>query len=370
MAKAKILYDTQIFDLLAFGGIPRYYTEVIKGVKQNRNFNTHFSGLFLKNKEIESLYKFPTTNTLINAFNLNRFGRVKNFLTKANENNTIRELKSGKYEIFHPAFYNTAYLPHIGKTKLIITVYDMIPELYPDKAGYKEMAQKKAAFIKRADQIIAISKNTKEDLLKLFPEIDEKIITPIYLGCDIVNQNSKSKSENDKDYFLYVGSREGYKNFEFLIEGLSGILNENLLLYTSGSPYTERENQLMEKAGIKNLVHRKFVGDKELAQLYADAKALIFPSEYEGFGLPIIEAFKNSCPVILTKCSCFPEIAGDAGIYFDNKNINSFQEALSKLENKEFVGNIVKEGLNRLSLFSWENNIQETEKIYTLALKK
>ena len=369
MPKKRVLYDTQIFDLLAFGGIPRYYTEIIRGVKNNNNFSVYFGGKFIKNKEIESLFHFSLLNSLANKINIQRFGRVKNLLKAYNEINTIRELKSKKYDIFHPAFYNPAYLQHLGKTKLVITIYDMIPELYPHKAGYAQMAKNKAALIRRADQIITISNNTKKDLLNFFPEIDEKKVTPIYLGCDSVIAPNISDSKNDKEFFLYVGSRETYKNFEFLIEGLAGVLNENLLLYTSGSPYTERENQLMEKAGIKAFVYRKFVDDNELAKLYQNAKALIFPSEYEGFGLPIIEAFKNECPVILTNCSCFPEIAGNAGIYFENKNIRSFRDALLKLEDNSFVEAIIKEGKGRLSLFSWENTVSETEKIYNLAIQ-
>jgi len=370
MSKTNILYDAQIFDMLAFGGIPRYYAEVMKGMKKNNTFSISIGAKYIHNQEVEQLFPLSFANKLVNSLNLRRFGSFKNKLHQANEKNTIKELSSQKYDIFHPAFYNPAYLPHLGKTKLIITIYDMIPELYPHKAGYKKMAEDKAALIRRADQIITISVNTKKDLLNFFPEINEKIVTPILLGCNFESVRSTNVKTNKKEYFLYVGSREGYKNFEFLIDALSGILNENILLYTSGSPYTERENTLMEKAGIKNFVHRKFVDDKELAKLYAGSKALIFPSEYEGFGLPIIEAFKNNCPVILSNCSCFPEIAGNAGIYFENKNKESLHVAISKLENKDYVGKIVEDGLKRLTLFSWENNIFETEKIYTIAVKK
>lgn len=369
MSKTSILYDAQIFDILAFGGIPRYYTEVMKGVKQNNNFSISIGAKYIRNQEVEQLFPLPIANKLLNRLNLQRFGRIKDRLQQANEKKTIQELSSGKYDIFHPAFYNPAYLPHLGRTKLVITIYDMIPELYPDKAGYKKMAENKAALIRRADQIITISVNTKKDLLKFFPEIDEKIVTPILLGCNIESEKDTSAVRNEKEYFLYVGSREGYKNFEFLIDALSGVLNENKLLFTSGSPYTERENMLMEKAGIKNFVRRKFVDDKELGKLYAGAKALIFPSEYEGFGLPIIEAFKNNCPVILTPCSCFPEIAGNAGIYFENKNKQSFAGALAKLEDKNFIKSATAEGINRLEQFSWNNNIKRTEEIYNLAIK-
>ena len=162
MSKARILYDAQIFDILAFGGIPRYYTEIMKGVKKNQNFDIHMGAKFIRNKEVEQLFPLPVINQLVNALNLQRFGRIKNQLQKANERKTIEELSSKKYDIFHPAFYNPAYIPHLGKTKLVITIYDMIPELYPDKAGYKKMADNKAALIRRADQIITISVNTKK----------------------------------------------------------------------------------------------------------------------------------------------------------------------------------------------------------------
>jgi glycosyltransferase involved in cell wall biosynthesis len=369
MPKKRVLYDSQIFDILAFGGIPRYYTEIIKGIIKSNDFSPTMGANFMKNKELENHFKFSILNSIINLFNLRRFGRISNRLSQQNEKKTIELLSSGQFDIFHPAFYNPNYLPHLGKTKLVITIYDMIPELYADKSGYKKMAENKAALIRRADQIITISENTKKDLLQLFPEIDERRVTPILLGCNIQSTANNYKANTDKDYYLYVGSREGYKNFEFLIEALSGVLNENTLLYTSGSPYTVKEQKLMDDAGISAYVHRKFVNDSDLADLYSGAKALLFPSEYEGFGLPIIEAFKNNCPVVLTSCSCFPEIAGNAGIYFENKNIASFRTAIQSLDDKTIVQEKLAAGKKRLSLFSWENNIKATEKIYTLALK-
>ncbi len=369
MTKAKILYDTQIFDIIAFGGIPRYYAEILKGVSKNKEFSIHIGSNFIKNKEIQNLFHFPTANDLTNSFNLLRFGRIKNLLSRSNEKRVIHELKSGKYDIFHPSFYNPKYLDYLGSTKLVITIHDMIPELYPNQPGYKEMAENKAALIRKAHHIITVSSNTKKDLLHFFPEIDEKIVTRIYLGCDIEHQEIKNKG-NHPNYLLYVGSREGYKNFDFLIDALSTVLNKNLLLYTSGSPYTPEEIAKMEKAGIFDFVQRKFVSDEELAKLYAEAKALLFPSEYEGFGLPIVEALKNNCPIILTKCSCFPEIAGEAGIYFENRNKDSFIEALSKLENQEFIANKISEGQKRLQYFSWKKNVEETEKCYKTVLQE
>ena len=369
MTKAKILYDTQIFDIIAFGGIPRYYTEVLKGVNKNNEFSAHLGSNFIKNKEIQALFNFPKTNNLVNSLNLPSFGRIKNSLRRSNEKRVIHELKSGKYNIFHPSFYNPAYLDHLGSTKLVITIHDMIPELYPNQRGYKEMAKNKAALIRKAHHIITVSSNTKKDLLHFFPEINEKIVTRIYLGCDIEHQEINNQT-NKTNYLLYVGSREGYKNFDFLIDALSAVLNKDLLLYTSGSPYTPKEMEKMKKAGIIDFVQRKFVSDEELAILYAEAKALLFPSEYEGFGLPIVEALKNNCPIILTQCSCFPEIAGEAGIYFENKNKDSFIEALSKLENKEFIANKISEGQKRLQYFSWKKNVEETEKCYKIVLQE
>lgn len=370
MPKKRVLYDSQIFDILPFGGIPRYYTELIKGIVKHDNYVASFGGSYLKNEELEKLFRFSIVNHYINNLNLRRFGRLHNKLANLNERKTIKLLSSGEFDIFHPAFYNPNYLPHLGKTKLVVTIYDMIPELYADKSGYKKMAENKAELIRRADQIITISENTKKDLLDIFPEIDEKKVSSILLGCNIESTTKSKKNKDDKEYFLYVGSREGYKNFEFLIEALSGILNENTLLYTSGSPYTAKELHLMEKAGITAYVHRKFVNDTDLADLYSGAKALLFPSEYEGFGLPIIEAFKNYCPVVLTPCSCFPEIAGDAGIYFENKNTASFKQVLQSLNDQSFVQEKISKGISRLNMFTWENNISATEKIYTLATKE
>lgn len=363
MQASKILYDVHIFDILPFGGIPRYYTEVIKRMAFNKDFEIKIGANYLHNEALSHVFDNNWKNSVINKTNLSRFGRLKQRMRTSNERRLIAELKTQKYDLFHPSFYNPNYLPHLGKTKLIITIYDMIPELYNEEGNYKTMAQNKAEFILRADHIIAISKNSKKDILRFFPELNPDKITPIYLGADMVNERGNNNSQK-ADYFLYIGSREGYKNFTFLVESLAGVLNENLQLYFSGSPATEKEIELFRKLKIEQFIHNKFTDDKGLAELYSGAKALIFPSEYEGFGLPIIEAFKNSCPVILSESSCFPEIAGDAALYFENKNKNSFLSALKQLENISLVEDLKKKGKERLSIFDWNENARQTAEIY------
>ena len=365
MTAPKILYDAHIFDILPFGGIPRYYAEIVKRISKNPDFDSKIAARYLNNEALDDFFLDNWRNTVVKSFDLKHYGRIKNFMLRANQKAVISELKSQKHDVFHPSFYDLEWLPYLGKTKLVITIHDMIPELYFGYSNYRQMAFNKARLIERADQILTVSNNTKRDLLKFFPKINPEIVTTTYLGCDMVSLNSESRG--GEEYFLYVGSRDGYKNFDFLIEAISSVLNEGLMLYYTGKPPTNAEIELFRKFNVENFLKHKFADDFGLARLYAGAKALLFPSEYEGFGLPIIEAFKNNCPVVLADRSCFPEIAGDAGFYFNCKNKQSFLEALHLLDRSELVTAKNKMATDRIEMFDWRSTAQITANVYKIA---
>jgi glycosyltransferase involved in cell wall biosynthesis len=223
----------------------------------------------------------------------------------------------------------------------------------------------KRLLCERAVKIIAISENTKKDLVDIF-NIDPSKIEVIYLGQSFNTQLSQTIDLPDR-YILFTGQRWGYKNFTRFATAFAQIVEKEkrLKLICTGNPFTPDELLLFNRLRISKSVVHFFANDAQLVELYKKAQAFIFPSEYEGFGIPILEAFACGCPIALSNSSCFPEIAGDAGVYFDPTNIESMVDAIQQILNSnDLRKEIIKKGVLRLSNFSWKRMAKETCSLY------
>jgi len=242
----------------------------------------------------------------------------------------------------------------------------------------------KASPIKYADKIIAISECTKKDIIDRFNISDEKIKV-IYDGYDqelfCPNQNQEiikqirekfSLRENEQ-FIFYSGSFEDHeprKNIDFILDVFHKIhkFYPDLLFLLSGKKGAESD-RLMEVAKKsdydKNIKFIGFLSWEELVGCYQAASAFVFPSLYEGFGLPPLEAMACGVPVISSNTSSLPEVVGDAGILLDPKDANSWVKNIKKiLDNKEFAKTLSKKGLIQAKKFSWEKCAKETIKVY------
>ena len=228
----------------------------------------------------------------------------------------------------------------------------------------------KKILIEKASTIIAISENTKKDILKFYPDTDSGKIKVIYLSHSINENNGVNSINalmNGKKYILFVGNRYGYKNFTWFIQSISKwLLKENInLLCLGGFAFNENEITLIKDLGIDKKVTQYNFEDYELAYFYQNAIAFIFPSLYEGFGIPVLEAMVCGCPVLLPATSSFPEVAGDAGIYFEIDKPTTLTGALDRL----LIDQIYKEtmilaGRKQSTLFSWSNTMEQVLSIY------
>ena len=205
---------------------------------------------------------------------------------------------------------------------------------------------------------------TKKDLIEIL-NINPEKIDVIYHGYNkpISTTNLGSYGK----YILFVGRRSLYKNFIFFAEAVSKLLNKekDIKLVCVGSPFNYEEITIFSRLGISNQAIAINVDDSSLNGLYSDALVFVFPSLYEGFGMPILEAFANNCPVCLSNTSCFPEIAGDAGVYFNPYDRESILNAIEKvIYDNAFAKEIVRAGLQRLHNFSWKKTAMETVSSY------
>ncbi len=215
--------------------------------------------------------------------------------------------------------------------------------------------------IMNSDTIIVISENTKTDLLNFYPKINPDNIHVIYNGVSDCYYRLNNNINETQNSILFVGSRVNYKNFELAIDVISKFPNFKFIIV--GNSLTDFERKLLKnKLKQDNWSFILNPTNEELNQLYNDASLLIYPSSYEGFGIPIIEAMKAGCPVIALNSSSIPEVAGNAALLVNKSNVDEYYFGIQHiLNNREYYVNL---GFLNAKRFSWDKTYLETIKLY------
>ena len=359
-----ILFDHQAFSMQTFGGISRYFYQLIRGLSQQHK-------CILSLKYSNNYYIRELSDMVFNHFleNFHFKGKiVANELV--NRPGTKKMLREKDFDLFHPTYYNPYFLKDIGKKPFVITVHDLTHEIFPSEfSRWDKTAEHKKTVIKKASHIIAVSRNTKNDIIERF-RIPEEKISVVYHGYDM-----KVKSKNDspdiqipEKYILYVGARNRYKNFTNLVKAIPPLIRQDDQLHlvcTGGGSFTEEEKKLFASLGITDRLFQYTVSDAMLGWLYQHALCFVYPSFYEGFGLPVLEAFSYNCPVIVSNRSSLPEVSGDAALIIEPENPASILHQLEKLHSDEQLRQqLINKGHKRLTFFSWERTVRETEQVY------
>jgi glycosyltransferase involved in cell wall biosynthesis len=361
----KILYDHQIFTAQKYGGISRYFYELVREFDNVQEVQCEVP-LLVSNNHYISDKKFVNYMDLLPNKEFRGKQRIFKYL---NEPNTILKLKQQNFDIFHPTYYNPYFLKYLGDKPFVLTVYDMIHEKFSEMfSSTDKTSEQKRLLVKKATKIIAISESTKRDLIELFGTEESKIEV-VYLGNSMIFDNhSILEVEIPNKYILFVGSRFGYKNFDRFLEAVSVLLQEDLelsLICAGGGQFTSVQLALFEAQGIKDQLYQYDLDDSTLAYFYKNAQVFVFPSLYEGFGIPVLESFACCCPLACSNTSSLPEIAGNGAEYFDPYNVDSIRETVRTiLENKNLKAQLIHNGTERLKAFSWEKTALETKKVY------
>ncbi len=256
-------------------------------------------------------------------------------------------------------------LPVIRKPglKTVVTVHDLGSEYLPQMHQIKQRAYlglMQKFQLKTATKIIAVSKATKEDLVKRMG-IKPENVTVVYEGYNRDIFRPIPYTLNPKPYFLFVGTIQPRKNLERIIRAFAKIEDKSLVIAGSKGWMSDKIYELPKKLGIENRV--KFLGyvaDEKLPALYSGAEALIFPSLFEGFGLPILEAQACGCPVITSNISSMPEVAGDGAVYVNPYSIEDIIDGIRKIEDGRLRMEKIKQGFENIKKFSWEKCAKET----------
>lgn len=375
----KVLYDHQAFDMQHYGGVSNCFVQLISYFPQGvaydisllecDNFHLRDSGLIDVPPK-----SFPPEKFLLNRHFLGQgilYGWYSKIFPSKTSNGrnrlySIEKLKQGDFDVFHPTFFDPYFLPCLNGKPFVLTVHDMIPELfYPNDFQVKV----KPLLCQKAAHIVAVSERTKQDLMRLLHVPEEKI-SVIYHGAPTYDDQVSLKPIFDGQYILYVGQRrDSYKNFLPMLKSLAPVLqhHQDIKVVCTGPDLTKAERLFMEKVGLCNKVCHFHVNDQELQNLYAHALCFIYPSVYEGFGIPILEAYRANCPVLLNEASCFPEIAQEAAVYFhlddQSSDLDQVMEDFLRMTDRERTS-LLERQRERLSCFSWQKSAQKLIDLY------
>ena len=355
----KIAFDHTIFLLQKYGGIYRYFLE-LQNIMQSKNNIKIFSPIYLN-------------NYLYNKKNIIKFLQIKKipkFSTKLlNKSNFILNemyFKFWKPNIIHKTYFND-YMYNIKDAKKVINVWDLSHEIYHYMYNKPSNWRPKENTFKHVDHIICSSKKTQNDLINFY-NIDFDKTSVIYQGTPELLRSTRNL-HIDYKFFLYVGSRKKYKNFEIILKMLAtkkNFLKDFKLICFGYETFENSEIELMNKYNIDNDKIKLFSGDDQvLAALYEKAEALIFPSLNEGFGFPPLEAMKFGCSVIASNNLAIKEAVGNCGFYFDPKDEKSLENSIENFLNSKEEREIKKkDGFARSKLFNWEKTSQELLEVY------
>jgi len=360
----RLAVDEQIFAIQPYGGISRYFTELL------RQFVRHV----------------PTQVDLLpmRAPVVNRYLLDDPELASALEVRQARSEWTALARYFalpraHPAsdiVHNTFYLPHgLASTrgaKRIVTVYDMIPELLPQTRRRLDFLTLKRRYVQTADHVICISEATKRDLLRVFGEITPPV-SVVHLGVDArFHPGAERLPQLPEHYVLMVGNRGQYKDGDVLFRAFAGIAEEHPdlhLVCVGGGTWSRSESELLSTLGIASRCSQIDLDDHLMPSVYTHAAAFVFPSRFEGFGLPALEAMACATPTILTNATSLPEVGADAATYFAPGDVVGLSHALQAiLTDPDFAKRLSDAGVQRAATFTWRRTAELTADVYAQTL--
>ena len=353
----KIIFDNIIFYWQRSGGISVVWYELMK------RFLAHDTNVGFIDYDATSDNEY--------------YGKLRIPISKVVRNCSVRLLKLARYLpvnvkskskfIFHSTYYRTC---RNRKAVNVLTVHDFTYEYF--RHGFSKWLHclTKHYSIRKSDYIICISENTKKDLLKFVPGTGEGKIRVIYNGVGTsfkMLDKRQRYNEGDEKYLIFIGGRDNYKNFGIALETAKLV---NMKLVIIGKKLSDKETLLVKSVLGDRYSDLGFIDDEKLNMLYNKAFALIYPSAYEGFGIPVIEAQKAGCPVIALNNSSIPEVAGCKELLADTEDSHEFADKIRLLLDAGYREQVINKGLDNAQRFCWDKTYEEYRNLYLDILEK
>ncbi len=372
----KIAYDPQIFSAQIYGGISRYFCEIASRIAKQPGIQVSIIAPMYINA-----YLAHVPPGIVSGF---RAPKTDRFQTNSGVNYPRLAfrglgllmgdwmLRAMKPDILHETYFSPYRLGPRGARR-VLTIHDMIHEKFASSFPHADKtARYKALAAERADHVICISESTRRDAIEILGLPPDKT-SVIYLGFDLMNAAGTRAAEpvlpTREPFLLYVGNRGGYKNFLRLLEAYEAspqLKTGYKLICFGGGVFHADELKMMQTLGLDGGQVIQLGGDDQLlAKLYERASAFIFPSLYEGFGIPPLEAMLHDCPVVCSNTSSIPEVVGDAGEYFNPADTDSMRTAIERVVTSDSHRKLlIAKGRERLKCFSWDRCALQTADVY------
>ena len=360
----KIFLDPQIFYLQKFGGVSRIYAEFWSNCIERGDVEIVCPLFYSDNLHLREKNLFPKRLTFL--FDKNYPGKkyVNAILKRINKKYINYHLNKNDYDVFVASYYVPYFMDKLQGKPCIATVFDMIHEIFPAyfTAEQEIMANKKLV-CEKSDKIVAISASTKKDILKFYPAVKDDKVRVIYLSQSIDTNDVNTLGVLPEKYVLFIGKRGLYKQFDTLLKAMLPIFeqdNDIKILCAGGGKLSATEQQQLNDLKLQDRIVQYNFNDNELFSIYQKAALFVFPSEYEGFGIPALESMVCGCPVILSNTSSLPEIAEDAALYFEPNDVNGLTIAIKEiLYNASVRESLIAKGYKQAKKFSWKKMTEE-----------
>lgn len=363
----RIAFDQQVFLLQEFGGISRYVCSLSEALSCSPAVEARIFAPLHYNGHLQGLPR-----RLVHGWRIPRIPKTARPVFTLSALLARRAIRRFRPDIVHETYFSKdAFAPEGARR--VITVYDMISERFPAEFPGSQFTETKKFAVLGADHVLCISENTRRDLIEVFGIAPERT-SVVYLGYDDLTPSGDGDGgtlglEASRPYLLYVGSRGGYKNFGALVRAFasSAYLRDDFsILCFGGGALVPEELALVRQLGLSDIHVRQVSGnDALLGSMYRGAAAFVYPSLYEGFGIPPLEAMSLGCPVVCSNATSIPEVVGDAGEYFDPAEPEAVRYAIERvLQSNDRRRELVTKGHARRALFSWERCARETLDVY------